>query len=115
MPRSFASPQPNIPGQGILAGYSARFWGCVVAIGVAAGLAGAGFVALLNLVERVAWDRTASQFLAAVSAASPLRDVLCWSRPACSRASRRWSFDGPRDRAAARSPKRCGFMADASS
>jgi len=35
MPRSFASPQPNIPGRGILAGYSVRFWGLVVAIGVA--------------------------------------------------------------------------------
>ncbi|HLW96522.1 MAG TPA: chloride channel protein, partial [Solirubrobacteraceae bacterium] len=76
MPRSFASPQPNIPGRGILAGYSARFWGAVLAIGVATGLAGAGFVALLNLVERVAWGRTASQFLAAVTAASPTRIIV---------------------------------------
>jgi H+/Cl- antiporter ClcA len=76
MPRSFASPQPNIPGRGILAGYSARFWGAVVAIGVATGLAGAGFIALLNLVERVAWGRTASQFLAAVTAASPARIIV---------------------------------------
>jgi len=73
---SFASPQPNIPGEGILAGYSARFWGMVAAIGVAAGLAGAGFVALLNLVEHVAWGRPASHFLAAVTAASPARDIL---------------------------------------
>jgi len=76
MTGSFASPQPNIPGEGILAGYSARFWGMVVAIGVAAGLAGAGFIALLNLVEHVAWGRPASHFLAAVTAASPARDVL---------------------------------------
>ena len=76
MTRRFASPQPNIPGQGILAGYSARFWGLVVVIGVATGLAGAGFVALLNLVERVGWRRPASQFLAAVTAASPARIVL---------------------------------------
>ena len=76
MTGSFASPQPNIPGEGILAGYSARFWGMVVAIGVAAGLAGAGFVALLNLVERIAWGQSASRFLAAVTAASPARDVL---------------------------------------
>jgi H+/Cl- antiporter ClcA len=76
MTRRFASPQPNIPGQGILAGYSARFWGLVVAIGVAAGLAGAGFVALLNLVERVAWRRAASHFLAAVTAASPARVLI---------------------------------------
>lgn len=115
MPRSFASPQPNIPGQGILAGYSARFWGCVVAIGVAAGLAGAGFVALLNLVERVAWDRTASQFLAAVSAASPLRDVLVLVAAGVLAGVGALVVRRARDRAAARSPKRCGVMADASS
>jgi H+/Cl- antiporter ClcA len=74
--RSFRSPQPNIPGRGILAGYSLRFWGFVVAVGVAAGLAGAGFVSLLNFVERLAWRRPATQFLAAVLAASPERDVL---------------------------------------
>jgi len=76
MARSFASPQPNIPGEGILAGYSSRFWAMVVAIGVAAGLAGAGFVALLGAVERLAWRRPASRFLAAVTAASPTRDVI---------------------------------------
>jgi len=76
MARSFASPQPNIPGRGILAGYSLRFWGFVVAIGVATGLAAAGFIALLNWIERLAWRRPASQFLAAVSAASAPRDLL---------------------------------------
>ena len=76
MTRRFASPQPNIPGQGILAGYSARFWGLVVLIGAATGLAGAGFIALLNLVIRTAWRRTASQFLVAVATASAARIVL---------------------------------------
>jgi CIC family chloride channel protein len=76
MVRSFTSPQPNVPGQGILAGYSLRFWGLVVAIGAATGLAGAAFIALLNLVERLAWRRPASQFLAAVTAASPERDLF---------------------------------------
>ena len=76
MARSFASPQPNIPGRGILAGYSLRFWGFVVAIGVATGLAGAAFIALLNLVERLAWRRPADQFLAAVTAASPDAHLL---------------------------------------
>jgi H+/Cl- antiporter ClcA len=76
MARSFTSPQPNIPGQGILAGYSLRFWGLVIAIGAATGLAGAGFIALLNLVERLAWRRPASQFLVAVTAASPERDMF---------------------------------------
>jgi chloride channel protein, CIC family len=73
---SFASPQPNIPGQGILAGYTLRFWGLVVVIGGATGLAAAGFTALLELVERWAWRRPASHFLAAVTAASPARDLL---------------------------------------
>src|ERR1019366_5810503 len=76
MTRSFASRQPNIPGRGVLAGYSGRFWGLVVAIGVATGLAAAGFIALLNGIERLAWGRPASQFLAAVTAASPLRGLL---------------------------------------
>ena len=76
MKRSFASPQPNIPGRGILAGYSPRFWALVLVIGGTTGLAGAGFIALLNLVERVVWRRPASQFLAAVTAASPARDLL---------------------------------------
>lgn len=76
MSRNLASPQPNIPGRGILAGYSARFWGLVVAIGAGTGLAAAAFIALLELVERLSWGRPASQFLAGVSAASPLRHVF---------------------------------------
>jgi H+/Cl- antiporter ClcA len=69
----FASPQPNIIGKGNLAGYSLRFWGLVIVVGVLAGLAAAGFVELLNGVEHLAWGRPASQFEAAVSAASPAR------------------------------------------
>jgi len=76
MRRSLASPQPNIPGRGILAGYSLRFWGLVIAIAVGTGLAAAGFVALLKLVERLAWNRTANHLLAGISAASPTRLVL---------------------------------------
>jgi chloride channel protein, CIC family len=74
--RRFHSPQANIPGQGILAGYSASFWVSVIAIGAATGFAGAGFIALLDLVERVAWRRSASRFYAAVTGASPERLVL---------------------------------------
>jgi CIC family chloride channel protein len=43
---------------------------------VATGLAGAAFIALLDLVERVAWSRRASQFLPAITAASWLRHVV---------------------------------------
>jgi H+/Cl- antiporter ClcA len=76
MRRNLASPQPNIPGRGILAGYSARFWLLVVAIGAGTGLAAAAFLALLKLVERLSWDRPASRFLTGVSDASPARHVL---------------------------------------
>jgi H+/Cl- antiporter ClcA len=72
----FASPQPNILGQGVLAGYSLRFWGLVVAVGVLAGLAAAGFIEILNGVEHLAWGRPASAFEAAVEAAPPARCVL---------------------------------------
>ncbi len=48
----------------------------MVAIGAATGLAAAGFTALLEFVERLAWRRPASHFLAAVTAASPARDLL---------------------------------------
>jgi len=74
--RSLASPQPNIPGRGILAGYSLRFWAFVIVIGVSAGLAAAGFVALLDLVEHVAWQHPHEGFVAAVTAATPARHVL---------------------------------------
>ena len=73
---STAALQPNIPGRGILAGYSVRFWLIVVGVGAFAGLAGAGFLALLRLVERIAWHRSADGFLAAVKHDSASRHVL---------------------------------------
>src|ERR1039458_7332556 len=84
MARSFTSPQPNVPGQGVLAGYSLRFWGLVVAIGVATGLAGAAFIALLDLVQRLAWRRPASQF---PGRRRDLRSAVAARRAACFRAS----------------------------
>ncbi len=72
----FASPQPNVPGQGILAGYGARFWSTLVAVGAGAGLAAAAFVELLGLIERLAWGRPASHFLAAVTAAPATRHLV---------------------------------------
>jgi CIC family chloride channel protein len=76
MRRNFASPQPNIPGRGILAGYSPRFWALVLTIGSLTGLAAAGFILLLKAVERLSWGRPEADFLAAVRAASPARHVL---------------------------------------
>ena len=76
MSANLASPQPNIPGRGILAGYSARFWGLVAVIGAGTGLAAAAFIELLELVERLSWGRPASHVLAGIRAASPLRHIV---------------------------------------
>ncbi len=68
--------QPNVPGRGIVASYSLRFWGLVVAIGVATGLAGAALIALLRLVQHLAWSYHSGQFLAAVERSLDGRRVL---------------------------------------
>ncbi len=68
--------QPNVPGRGIVASYGLRFWGLVVAIGVATGLAGAALIALLRLVQHFAWSYHSGQFLDAVEATSDGRRVL---------------------------------------
>jgi CIC family chloride channel protein len=73
---SFSSPQPNVPGQGIVAGYTLRFWAMVVAIGLASGLAGAAFTELLGGVEHLAWRRPAGELLGAVRAASAGRHLV---------------------------------------
>ena len=62
--RRHFSHQPNVPGRGIVAGYSPRFWGLVVTIGVAAGLGGAVLTLLLNAVQYPAWDYRSGSFLA---------------------------------------------------
>ena len=72
----FSSPQPNVPGQGIVAGYGIRFWGLVVAIGVAAGLGGAALMELLKALEHLAWSFNTGTFLAAVKSVSAAHLVL---------------------------------------
>ena len=75
MSRHF-SHQPNVPGRGIIAGYSARFWGLVVMIGVAAGLGGAALTLLLNAVQYTAWNYSSGSFLGAVMSATAARHVV---------------------------------------
>ncbi len=75
MSRHF-SYQPNVPGRGIVAGYSARFWGLVVTIGVAAGLGGAALTLLLNAVQYTAWNYSSGTFLGAVISATAARHVV---------------------------------------
>lgn len=70
------SPQPNVPGLGIVAAYGVRFWALVVAVGVGAGLGGAALMELLRLVQHLAWSYDSGSFLDAVKHASAARRVL---------------------------------------
>ena len=72
----FSSPQPNVPGRGIVAGYGPGFWFLVCSIGVAAGLAGAALTELLKVLAHLAWSYHSGTFLAAVKAVSAKRQVL---------------------------------------
>jgi chloride channel protein, CIC family len=72
----FSSPQPNVPGKGIVASYGIAFWGMVVGIGVLAGLGAAALVELLRLVQHLAWSYHSGAFLAAVKHASAAHRVL---------------------------------------
>jgi chloride channel protein, CIC family len=72
----FFSPQPNVPGQGIVASYGVAFWCLVVGIGVVAGLGGAGFMLLLRSLEHLLWSYHSGTFLDGVRAVSPAHRVL---------------------------------------
>ena len=74
--RRFASPQPNVPGRGIVASYSPSFWAIAVAIGLISGLAGAALIELLRGVEHLVWSFDHGSFLIAVMNVSALHIVL---------------------------------------
>ena len=74
--RRHFSHQPNVPGQGIVAGYSPRFWGLVALIGVAAGVGAALLTLLLNAVQYAAWDYRSGSYLGAVMSATAARHVV---------------------------------------
>jgi CIC family chloride channel protein len=75
-PRRWSSYQPNVTGRGIVAGYSLRFWMIVVALGVATGIAAAGLVGLLHLVEHLAYGYRKGPFLDGVQAAAGGRHIV---------------------------------------
>jgi hypothetical protein len=62
------SHQPDVTGEGIIAGYSSRFWILVILLGAITGVAASALIALLNLVERIAYGHGGAGFLVAVSA-----------------------------------------------
>ncbi len=71
--RRWSSPQPNLAGRGIVAGYGTRFWALVLTLGAVTGLAASGLIALLRLVERIAYGDHGTSFLATVRAAAGWR------------------------------------------
>jgi CIC family chloride channel protein len=70
------TPQPNVPGRGIVASYGRRFWMLVVLVGVGAGLGGAALIELLRAVQHLAWSYHSGDFLDAVKRTSSARRVL---------------------------------------
>ncbi len=70
------SAQPNVPGRGIVASYSPRFWMLVVLIGVAAGVGGAALIELLRAVQHLAWSYETGHFLEGAERSSDARRVL---------------------------------------
>jgi CIC family chloride channel protein len=74
--RNWFSPQANVTGRGIVAGYSARFWAIVVVLGVITGAAASLLVGLLHLVEHIAYGYRRGPFLDGVAAAAGWRHVV---------------------------------------
>jgi chloride channel protein, CIC family len=70
------SPQPNVPGRGIVASYGARFWVLVVLVGLGAGLSGAALMELLHLIQHLAWGYHSGDFLEGVKHSSSARRLL---------------------------------------
>jgi chloride channel protein, CIC family len=75
-PHKWFSPQPNVTGRGIVAGYTMRFWGIVVVLGAATGVAAIALVGLLHLVEHLAYGYKSGPFLDGVADAAGWRHVV---------------------------------------
>src|ERR1700683_3212185 len=67
--RRWSSYQPNIPGRGIVAGYTARFWAIVGLLGVITGVLASALGELLRLVAHIAHGYQSRPFLDCVQAA----------------------------------------------
>jgi CIC family chloride channel protein len=70
------SHQPNVPGRGIIAGYSPMFWGLVVVLGVATGLGAAVLTLLLSVVEQTSWSYRSGDFLTGAANTGPGRHIV---------------------------------------
>ncbi len=72
----YSSPQPNVPGQGIVASYTLGFWALVLGIGVLSGLGGAALITLLHGIEHLAWHYHTGSFLHGVEHTSATRRLV---------------------------------------
>ncbi|HEY2005809.1 MAG TPA: chloride channel protein [Solirubrobacteraceae bacterium] len=66
--RRWSSYQPNVPGRGILAGYTWRFWLLIVFLGVVTGLVASALMGILRLTQRLAYGSHGRSFAADVLA-----------------------------------------------
>ncbi len=72
----FFSPQPNVPGKGIVASYSPAFWALVIAIGLISGACGGLLMLLLHWIEHTAWSYHSGTFLEGVKRTGSAHRVL---------------------------------------
>jgi H+/Cl- antiporter ClcA len=74
--RRWFTHQPNVTGAGLIAAYSAQFWGLVAILGVVAGAGGALLILLLRGVEHLSFGGHGHTLLAVVRAAPGWRHIL---------------------------------------
>jgi CIC family chloride channel protein len=75
-PTRWSSPQPNLPGRGLLAAYGGRFWALVVVIGIAAGVGASAMMGLLKLAEHLAYGYRPGPYLDGLSVGTGLHRVV---------------------------------------
>jgi CIC family chloride channel protein len=71
-----STPQPNVPGRGIVASYGLRFWILVVLVGLGAGVGGAALMELLRAIQHLAWSYHSGDFLEGVKRTPSTQRVL---------------------------------------
>jgi chloride channel protein, CIC family len=76
MSNRWFSAQPNVPGQGLVAAYSARFWGLIVALGLATGILASALMGLLRLSEHLAYGYRKGPYLDGLQVGPGWRHVV---------------------------------------
>ncbi|HLJ04301.1 MAG TPA: chloride channel protein [Solirubrobacteraceae bacterium] len=76
MSNRWFSAQPNVPGQGLVAAYSARFWGLIVALGLGTGILASALMGLLRLSEHLAYGYRKGPYLDGLQVGPGWRHVV---------------------------------------